>query len=154
LSKRLAFRRDDRVALFDAEKAEQDGSVHRGQQRVNLMTQLILEAMAVRDTALVGENFEQASQASGPGVREHDDLRMYFLARTEGSRRSGGVLVVWLREDAIDRIGKLHEAGRFAIARMGNVNFEIGVNVRRIAAENDDAVGKDDGFFDIVSDDE
>src|SRR6202158_6589436 len=37
---------------------------------------------------------------------------------------------------------------------MRNVNVEVRVNVRGVAAEYDDAVGEDDGFFNIVSNDE
>src|SRR5438046_9893186 len=37
---------------------------------------------------------------------------------------------------------------------MRNINFEVRVDMRGMAAENDDTVGEDDGFFDIVSNDE
>src|SRR5258708_35602480 len=37
---------------------------------------------------------------------------------------------------------------------MRNVNFEVRVNMRGVAAEYDDAVGEDDGFFNIVGNDE
>ena len=64
------------------------------------------------------------------------------------------MLVVGPREDAINLVDELDEAGRFAVARMGHVHGKIGVDVGGVAAEDDDAVGEDDGFFDIVRDDE
>ncbi len=41
-----------------------------------------------------------------------------------------------------------------SVAGMGHVHFEVRMDVRGIAPEHDDAVGEDDGFFDVVSDDE
>src|SRR5260370_821901 len=71
-----------------------------------------------------------------------------------GGRRSGSVLVIRLSEEAVDRIEQVEEVGAFAVARMRNVNFEVRVNMRGVAAEYDDAVGEDNGFFNIVSHDE
>jgi len=64
------------------------------------------------------------------------------------------VFVVRPRQDAINVVDKLDEAGRFAVARMRDVHGKIGVNVGGVAAEDDDTIGQDDGFFDIVCDDE
>src|ERR1700682_1146779 len=85
---------------------------------------------------------------------QHDGLRPLGRAGAIGARRSGIVLVIWLRKDAVDRIDQLEEVGALAVARMRNVNVEVRVNVRGVAAEYDDAVGEDDGFFNIVSHDE
>ena len=64
------------------------------------------------------------------------------------------MFVIGTREDAIDLVDKLNEAGGFAVARMRHVHGKIGMDVGGIAAEDDDAVGENDGLFDIVSDDE
>src|SRR6267143_5241905 len=85
---------------------------------------------------------------------QHDGLRPLGRSGGIGARRSGIVLVIRLREDAVDRIDQLEEVGAFAVARMRNVNFEVRVNMRGVAAEYDDAVGEDDRFFNIVSHDE
>src|SRR5882762_401661 len=85
---------------------------------------------------------------------QHDGLRPRGRSGTMGARRSGIVLVIRLRKDAVNRINQLEEVGALAVARMRNVNFEVRVNVRGVAAEYDDAVGEDDGLFDIVSHDE
>src|SRR5258705_2809206 len=85
---------------------------------------------------------------------QHDGLRPLGRAGAIGAGRSGIVLVIRLRKDAVDRIDQLEEVDAFAVARMRNVNFEVRVNMRGVAAEYDDAVGEDDGFFDIVSNDE
>jgi len=45
--------------------------------------------------------------------------------RTIGARRSGIVLVIRLRKDAVNRIDQLEEVGALAVARMRNVNFEV-----------------------------
>ncbi len=57
-------------------------------------------------------------------------------------------------QDAIYGIDKLDKFRRLAVARMRDLHGEVGVDVRGIAAENDDAVREDDGFFDVVSNDE
>src|SRR5258707_11539225 len=85
---------------------------------------------------------------------QHDGLRPLGRSGGIGAGRSGIVLVIRLRKDAVDRIDQLKEVGAFAVARMRNVNFEVRVDVRGMAAENDDTVGENDGFFDIVSNDE
>jgi hypothetical protein len=57
-------------------------------------------------------------------------------------------------EDAIDGVNELDEMNSPAVARMGHGHGNIGVNVSGVAAEHDDAVGKDNGFFDVAGDDE
>ena len=60
-----------------------------------------------------------------------------------------------LRQHAINRIDQLDEiATTLRLRGCGNVHGEVGVDVRRVAAEHDDAIGEDDGFFDVVRDDE
>src|SRR5216683_2303598 len=148
LRKRLALRCNHHIAFFEAQKAQQGGSVDGGQQRVNLKTQFIRETMEIHASALVGENLQQTRQAAGPGVRQHDDFRPHGGSRAVGSRRSNIVLVIGPREDAIDGINKLDEPRGFAVARMRKFHAEVRMDVRGIAAENDNAVGEDDGFFD------
>src|SRR5258708_24380641 len=110
--------------------------------------------MEIRAATLIGENFQEAGDAARARVRQHDG----FLPHDDSGSVSAGwsslVLVIRLREDAIDGIDKLDEVRGFAVARMRNLHGEVRVDVRGIAAENDDAVGEDDGFFDIMSNDE
>src|SRR5260370_18703789 len=110
--------------------------------------------MEIRPATRVGENFQEAGHAARAGVRQDDG----FVTHDESGSVSAGwsslVLVIGLREDAIDGIDKLDEVRGFAVARMRNLHGEVRVDVRGIAAENDDAVGEDDGLFDIMSNDE
>jgi len=46
----------------------------------------------------------------------------------------------------------LGEGLRLAVARLGDLDAEIGADVAGISAEDDDAVGKQDGFLNIVGD--
>src|SRR3989440_7925564 len=154
LRERLALQCDDGVAFFDAQHSEENSSIDSRKEGINLETQFIGEAMQINAASVVGENFQEAGHASGAGMRQHDGLRPRGRSGTKGARRSVIVLVSRLRKDAVDRIDQLEKVGAFAVARMRNVNFEIGVDVRRMAAENDDAAREDDGFFDIVSNDE
>src|SRR6267143_1200324 len=154
LSKRLALRRDDRVAFFDAKHSEENSSIDSRKECINLETQFIGEAMQINVASVVGENFQEAGHAAGAGMWQHDGLRPRGRSGTKGTRRGGIVLVSRLRKDAVDRIDQLQEVGTFAVARMRNVNFEVRVDMRGMASENDDTVCEDDGFFDIVSNDE
>src|SRR5260370_2100042 len=110
--------------------------------------------MEINASTVVGENLQEAGHAAGAGMWQNAGLRPGGRPGTKGARRSGIVLVSRLRKNAVNRIDQLEEVGAFAVARMRNVNFEVRVDVRGVASENDDTVGEDDGFFDIVSDDE
>ena len=46
------------------------------------------------------------------------------------------------------------KSGRLAIARVGEGDAEVGADVTGIAAEHDDAIGQQDGLFDVVRHDE
>src|SRR6185437_11049337 len=58
-------------------------------------------------------------------------------------------------EDFVDVIDKLGEGRTFAVAwvRQGR-NLKVGADVARIASEHDDAVGEEDGFLDVVGNEE
>ena len=58
------------------------------------------------------------------------------------------------RQYAINGIHQFEELQALAIARMRNGHRKIRVDVRGIAAEDDDAIRKNDGFLDVVCDDE
>jgi len=110
--------------------------------------------MQVRAAALVGENFQKAGHAAGARVGKHNRFRRHHGSRGIGARRSGVVLVLRTREDAIDRVHQLDELGAFAVARMRDAHGKVRMNVSGVAAENDDAIGQDDSFLDVVGDDE
>ena len=65
--------------------------------------------------------------------------------------RRGGI---GLREDFVDVIDKAGKGDGFLVARMGERDFEVGADAAGIAAEDDDAVGEQDRFFNVVGDDE
>ena len=150
----LAFWRDDRAPLFEAKQAEEDGRVHSGEERVDFEAQLIGKFVKIGAAILVHEDLKQARHSAGPRVREHDGFARHLLAGSSGFLVKCVVLVVRPSKDTIDFVDELDEARRLAVARMGNVYRKIGVDVRGIAAQNDDAIGEDHGFFDIVCDDE
>jgi len=64
------------------------------------------------------------------------------------------VFVVWAGEDAIDGIDEFNETGRFVFTRVRNRDREVCVDVGGMTAKDDDTVREDDGFLDVVSDDE
>ena len=64
------------------------------------------------------------------------------------------MFVVGAREDAIDFVDQRDEAGGLAVAGMRNVYGKVGVNVSGVAAKDDDAIGENDRFFDIMRNDE
>src|ERR1700751_3465132 len=106
------------------------------------------------DTAIVvGDDFEQTRHPSRTRVREHQTL-MPNGGAGAGRHVNYVVFRIGTREDSIDRIDKLNEARLLTIARVLQIHGKVGVNVRGIASEYDDAVGKDNPFFNVVSDDE
>ena len=154
LGERLPLGSDDGAAFFDTEEAEENGGVHGGEERVDFQTEFIGEAMKISAAALVSENLQQGSHTAGSRVRQHDGFRANGDSGSDGARRRSFVLVAGLREDAIDGIDEFDEFGGFAIARVRHFHGEIRVNVRGVAAEDNDAVGEDHGFFNVVRDDE
>src|SRR5467141_2649423 len=154
LRERLALRGNRHVAFLDAQKTQQRGGVNAGQQVVDFKTQFVRKAMQVSAASVVGQDFQQAGQAAGARVGKHHDLRAHFFSRAEGFQRSRRILVIRPRQNAIDGVDEVDEVGGLSVSRMGHIHFKIGVNVRGIAAQNDNAVGEDDRFFDVVSDDE
>src|SRR5580704_2868737 len=152
--KGLAFRRDYGVALFEREHSEEHSGVHRGEQRVHFEAQLISKFVKVRAAAMVHEDFKQARQSAGARVRKHDDFTRQLLARSSGFLVNWVVLVVGPGKDTINLVNKLNETRRLAVTRMRDIDRKICVDVSGVAAQDDDAIGEDDGFFDIVRDDE
>ncbi len=71
-----------------------------------------------------------------------------FLA---GRRRGGDVGAGEYLVDVVDQLSKRFG---FAVAGLSELDAEIGADMAGIAAEDDDAVGQKDGFFDVVGDEE
>ncbi len=65
-----------------------------------------------------------------------------------------GGIDVGAGEDLVDVVDELGEGLGFAVAGLRELDAEIGADVAGIAAEDDDAVGEQDGFFNVVGDDE
>src|SRR5580704_12550479 len=109
--------------------------------------------MEIDAAFMIGHDFQQAGHAPGTRVRKHQALMLDGAAR---AWRHVNHVVFRIRagEDTVDRIDKLDEMWRLAIARLRQINRKIRVNMRGISTKNDDAVGEDHGFFNVVSDDE
>ena len=105
---------------------------------------------------MVDEELEQTGDAAGPGVGQHLVVHLALVADglAGGGKGQAGRLGVGLGEDLVDVVDELGEGGGFAVAGVGERDLEVGADVAGIAAEHDDAVGEQDGFFDIVGDDE
>src|SRR5579859_704993 len=154
LGEGVSFRSDDRVAFFEAQQAEQHGRVHCRKKRVHFEAQFIREFMEIRAAALIHENLQQTGHPTRTRVGKHDGFARHLLARASGLRRNRLPFVVRARKDAINFIDKLDKARGLSVTRMGHVHGNIRVNMGWITAKNDDAVGKNHSFFDIVRDDE
>ena len=146
---------DGGIALFDLEKAEQLRSVDNGQQIVDLESKVVGQAVDVVSSAFVEQQFEQAGHASGSGMRQHLVLHLTLIADSWAGlignfRRSH----VGSGQHLVDVVNQLGERVRFAVARLGDLDPEVGANLAGIAAENDDPIGQQHGFLDIVGDDE
>src|SRR5713101_6630842 len=105
--------------------------------------------MQVRATSLVDEDFEKASHSAGTSVRKHLDFlfsgRLYALQLLRSRLR-----MILAGERAIDQVDEFHETGGLAVARVAHVHRKLRVDVCWVAAENDDAVGEDHCFFNVV----
>ena len=151
-----AARGDGGVAFLDFEEAEQLCGVDDGEQVVDLKGEIVGEAVDVVASALVEEQFEQAGHAAGAGVGQHLVVHLALVADAGAGllvgRLGGGD--VGPGEDLVDVVDELGEGLGLAVARLGKLDAEVGADVAGIAAEHDDAVGEQDGFFDVVGDDE
>jgi len=67
LSKRLALRRDDGFAFFDAKHSEENSSIDSRKECINLETQFVGKTMQINAATVVGENFQEAGHAAGAG---------------------------------------------------------------------------------------
>src|SRR6266478_1837560 len=153
LGKCPAFGSDDGVAFLDAKHAEKNSRIHGGKKRVDFEAEIRGEAVEIGAPTLIHENFKQARHAARARVRKHDDVVM--RRRAYGSRGLENIAFeIGPREHAIDGVNELDKARGLAVSRLSDVHREISVNVSGIAAEDDDAVGENDGFFNIVGDDE
>ena len=84
VGKLRAARRDDRVAFFDLEEAQQLRGIHDRQQVVDLEGQVVGQAIDVVAAALVEQQFQQAGHAAGPRVGQH------LVAASGAGRGRGG----------------------------------------------------------------
>src|ERR1700689_5240734 len=80
----LSFGSDNRVALFDAEQAEENGGIHSGKKRIDFEAQFIGKLVKIRAASLVHKNFEKAGHTAGARMREHDGFARNLLARRGG----------------------------------------------------------------------
>src|SRR5258708_6312916 len=109
LSERLAIWSDHRVALLDAEQAEENGRVNRGKKRVDFETQFLRQAAKIGAAALIHEDFQKTGHAAGSRVGKHDGLWPPGSAGSVDAGRNNLAFVIGLREDAINRINQLDE---------------------------------------------
>jgi hypothetical protein len=146
---------DGGVAFFDFEEAEELGGVDDGEQVVDFEGEVVGEAVDVVAAAFVDEQFEQAGDAAGAGVGQHLVVHLALVADgLAGGLVGGGGDDFGPGEDFVDVVDEVGEGLGFAVARVGELDLEVGADVAGIAAEDDDAVGEQDGFFDVVGDEE
>src|SRR6185503_1263493 len=107
----------------------------------------------VVSTAFVDQQLEQTRDTAGARVGQHLVLHLPLVSNAGAGRCFCGCYVRPC-EHLVDEIDELGKGVRFAVARLGNLDSEISADVSRVAAENDDAVGQQDSFFDVVGDDE
>ena len=147
--------RDGGVAFFDLEEAEEGGGVDDGEQVVDFEGEVVGETVDVFAAVFVDEEFEQAGDAAGTGVGQHLVVHLALVADgAAGGLVGGGGDDFRAGEDFVDVVDEVGEGLRLAVAGMLELDFEIGADVAGIAAEDDDAVGEQDRFFDVVGDDE
>ena len=84
------------------------------------------------------------------GKHEVTLLRVQFMIRNVLRSEFGMILA---SEGTINKIDEIDEARSFPVARVGQIDGELRMNVGGIAAKNNDAIGEKYGFFDIVSND-
>ena len=105
---------------------------------------------------MIEQEFEQSGDASRPSVRQllvvgGAGIGWFYGCACRGSGQRGRTLS-GLGEHFIDVVDELGEGFALAVARMLQGHLEVGANHARVASEDDDAVGQQDGFFDIVGD--
>src|ERR1022692_523791 len=100
------------------------------------------------------KKFEQTRYPSGASMRQH-------LVLLPGRARRGCGSLPWdrrnrfhvrLSHDFVDVVDELNKTGGFAVTGVGQANFEIRTDSSRILSQNDDAVGEQDGLFNVMGD--
>ncbi len=147
---------DGCVTFFDGEEAEELGGVDDGEQVVDFKGEIVGEVVDVVAPTLVEEQLKQSGDSAGPGVRQHLVVHLALVAN--GGR---GLLVgrfsrhhIRPGEHLVDVVDELGEGLGFAVAGLGKLHAEVGADVSGIAAEHNDAIGEQNGFFNVVSDEE
>jgi hypothetical protein len=64
------------------------------------------------------------------------------------------VLAFRLRHDFVNVVDELDKTGRLAVARLRQLELEVGADASRIPPQNDHAVSQQNGLFDVVCDHE
>ena len=146
---------DGGVAFFDGEEAEELGGVDDGEQVVNFEGEVVGEAVDIVAAVFVDEQFKQTGYSSWTGVGEHLVVHLALIADgAAGALVGGGGDDFGTGEDFVDVVDEVGEGLGLAIAGVLKLDFEVGADVAGIAAEDDDAIGEQDGFFNIVGDEE
>ncbi len=138
------------VAFVGGGEFEQGGGFKNGEQVVHFEAEIFGDVIDVLLAAAIVEQFDEAGDAAGARVRNH--LGSGALGVSSAGGRSE--LQLRLGHNLIYIVHVEDEGGGFAVARVLEWDAEIGADAGRIAAEDDDAVGEQDGFLDIVRDDE
>ena len=133
-------------------ETQHHGGVHYRQQIVDLKRQRGGQPVHIVAPVVVRQHLEQTRYRAAPRVRQH--LILGLGARCHGGYRLERGRQIGPREDAVNVIDQVGEAGILAVARPRQRHPEIGADGGRILAQHDDAVGQQHGFFDIVRDHE
>ena len=143
LDEDVARRGENGIALVHGGQAQQDRGVDERQQLADLQVQVARQAVQVHGAASLGDHLEESREGSDPRVRQGDGTGAHARRDLAGDR-SG--------EELIELVGEGLDVRVLARSRPRKLHREIGTDAARIVAEDDDAVGKQDGFLDVVGD--
>src|ERR1019366_4619014 len=135
------------IAAHGVGEAQQGGGIHDRQQVVHFHLQFVGDFIKIFLAAAFVEQFEQAAHGTGARVRQH------LPGRFGGGGGRGGDQV-GLSHQLVDVVDVEQELGGGAVAGLGQGNGEIGAHARGVAAEDQDAIGQQHGFLDVVGDHE
>ena len=142
---------DVEVGVVDGREAEQGGAVDEGEEVVDFEHEVVGELGQVFAAAASEEDLEEAGHAADGRGGE------WFVDR-RGLRRSGRCCrsrcLVAAGHDAVDLVDECLEGRGAPVSWAFEVDGEFGADASGIGRQHEDAIGEEDGFFDVVGDDE
>ncbi len=146
---------DTQLGALRAGELEQFGRVDEGQQVVELVAQLVRDlGEPLRAAALRQQLHEAAQLPRAHGGERRLDARRRDRRREDARHRRIPPGRRTSREDAVDLVDEGLEGGAATVARLGQLDRELGLDPPRVRVEHDDAIGQLDGLLDVVRHDE